>query len=238
MDPKHDALSEKVELCQVAAGRLCHTYHRHCTSSQFIFPVERADEDEQRESVEGDQRVSEQEAKIVFALIFNERGIPFSVETPTKYPYRWKNPKDPENMARSAHVDVTSYRHRRELGEILNADDRKFNIELKSGQKEFTRDVIKLRRERVEGILFHTLERARNGSWKGVETKIRKAYESLNLHPYTKNLPPARHSIYFYICDVVSRKERSFELAFDDGWEERLHEAFLKPPVNIPPVEC
>jgi hypothetical protein len=119
-------------------------------------------------------RISEQESKFFFSIVFDKQKSPFSfaVEVPTDVTYIFTG-KTP----RSALHDMAIY---------VDGDTSKFKwiIELKSGQPEeesIKKDFKKMKGSKCNCVWFHTLKNANSRTFSVLLTKFRKAWEALNL---------------------------------------------------------
>lgn len=144
--------------------------------SRLIFPFKRTDT----------ARVSEQESKILLCQVLERSPWYYSIETPTRETYMQSGTKP-----QSALVDVTVYRSR-------SASDRVLNVELKAGTpplEAFRKDFEKLIREGVDGLWFHTVERAGKATVRSLLTNMMDAMGLVQDHAIT-----AGHTLTLALC--------------------------------------
>lgn len=180
------------------AQSLWAVYHDDPAAPYLIWPEKR----------DASTRVSEQESKILITqwLQLNERF--YSVETPTSERYRQSGASE-----LSARIDITVYSKR-------NASARMLNIELKAGtptDESFRKDLEKLLRERVRGLWFHTLTKARHQTWLSLEDRICRAIDAVIDHAGT-----ATHIVDFAFCVLQSRRLVQFSIDFETDWRAGL----------------
>ena len=142
--------------------------------AHLIFPQKR----------QGEVRVSEQESKILFCGWLNNSRLLHSVETPTLETY-CQQPQRPEgNKALSARTDLTLWdTFNGELQPWVNIELKAHNCELESIRK----DLEKLLRENVDGIWFHTLEKANSTTFRSLFSKFAAAFHKVKTHYATSN---------------------------------------------------
>jgi hypothetical protein len=112
-------------------------------------------------------RVSEQEARFLFIHELEKEKIYYSVETPTSDIYNFKNPNADEKNKSSGSLDLCIYKKDEKNEKKLVRD---IIVEFKAHTKECQNDFEKLLHEDENGILFHLLERAGNGTLKYIAT--------------------------------------------------------------------
>jgi hypothetical protein len=164
--------------------------------------------------------VSEQESRVLVTQWCEQRGVFFSVETPTGETYRQSGTRE-----LSARTDVTAYGR----GGVT---DRALHIELKAGNpgvEEFRKDLEKLLRERVKGLWFHTLTTANSRTWSSLERKVSSALDSLH-----GSRGDVSHSVHFAFCVLESRQLRQFDLNFGANWHDQLDSGFKQATSELP----
>lgn len=163
MDTENEIYNFMKELNKKAAQKLIKVYKKNKRSITLpiIFPIyQKTDE----------KRVSEQEFRFAMAYLFKSKKYSFSIETPTKKTYNFKD-KNSDNK-RSAQTDMTIY----------NGDKKAIiNIEFKAGnpeQKNFSKDFEKLIKEDVEMAAWcHIFKTTNDGTWKSVFSKFKTAFD-------------------------------------------------------------
>lgn len=172
-----DALDPIESLCSPLAQAMwsIHTPMEN-GGPRLIFPFKRTD----------NARVSEQESKILLCQVLERSPWYYSIETPTRETYMQSGTK-----SLSARLDVTVYRTR-------SANDRALNVELKAGTpplEAFRKDFEKLIREGVDGLWFHTVERAGNATVRSLLTKMMDAMGLVQNHTVV-----AGHTLTLALC--------------------------------------
>jgi hypothetical protein len=148
---------------------------------RLIFPFKRTDT----------ARVSEQESKILLCHVLERSPWYYSIETPTRETYIQSGTRP-----LSARVDVTVYRSR-------SASDRILNVELKAGTpplEAFRKDFEKLIREGVDGLWFHTVERAGAATVRSLLAKMMNAMVLMQDHAVA-----AEHTLTLALCLLEER---------------------------------
>jgi len=150
-------------------------------SPRLIFPVNR---------INGEIRISEQEARILYCNILNNLNYFYSIETPTKETFQQTG-----NTPLSALFDLSIYKF------IDGSFEKKVNIELKAHNpalKNFSKDIEKIIREGKDGNWFHVLKNIDKATLPSVFDKF---ISSLKEHSDKSN----KISILFCIC-VLEKK--------------------------------
>lgn len=135
-------------------------------------------------------RVSEQELKQTFIYFLQEEGLYYSVETPTKWKYRFTGEtKDDKNVprkcvsegdkGRSANIDLSVY-------EVLTKDEAAelvAHVEFKSGNpepKDIEKDLLKLCVEPVKyGYFLLIVKSSDDEIWKNLTQKINDSFANI-----------------------------------------------------------
>jgi len=147
-------------------------------SPALVFPAKR----------NGEIRISEQEARLLYCKELDDSSYYYSLETPTNNKYNFSNQK---GSGRSGNVDLTIYKG----GEKFHPAA---NIEFKKGQPEqkyVNKDLKKLIRESPPGNWFHVVKNANATTISSLFAKFQSGLISL------KNSVPDKTSIIF--CIVV-----------------------------------
>lgn len=145
---------------------------------------------------DGGIRISEQEARFLFASAIEKTGRYFyTIETPTKEKYRFKPRTQDKNTFISARSDMSIWKWDKQF--ILMA-----NIELKAHnvQKAHVgKDIEKLIRENITGNWFHLLRNADRGTFRSLFEKLTESF--MQNARYVKEIPEGkRHRILFFFC--------------------------------------
>ena len=183
------------------ATSLWAVYHRRAAAPSLILPTTR----------DGAIRVSEQESRMLLSHWLERKGFPHSLETPTVETYQQTG-----QFPLSARMDLTVYHSRQ-------SDDRALNMELKKGtpgDEAFRKDVEKLLRERIDGLWFHTLNKANSRTWSTIEEKLGRAFETERLH-----VDAACHSLSFAYCVLAPPQLVWFVLDLQDDFESQWPQA-------------
>jgi len=153
-------------------------------------------------------RLSEQEPRFLFCYELQDRHVRFALEHPTRYKYRWANSDllpqgtNRQTVGTKARVDVSIFEDQ-PTGQLSM-----LNVEFKAGlppEKSISQDLVKLVREKGNGIWFLTLplhmndDKARLGSLernlKGALTKV--------AHVETENR--SNEQVYLFFVDPSKR---------------------------------
>jgi len=180
------------------AHSLWRVYHGDSDAPYLLWPAKR----------DASTRISEQESKILITQWLQSNQRFYSVETPTREKYRQSG-----TVEISARIDVTVYSER-------NPSARMLNIELKAGtatDNSFGKDFQKLVCERVRGLWFHTLTKARHRTWLSLENRICRAIDVVIDHTGS-----ATHVIDFAFCVLQSRTLVEFTIDFSTDWRAGL----------------
>ena len=150
-------------ICKEVGKKLINMYH-HKNSERLIFPKKRRD---------NKVRVSEQEARFIFASIISADGMyRYAVEVPTQLRYSdfSTDPrvyvKNNSKKGRSGAIDLSLFNEE----DLFNKDDKMnptINVEFKEGNcdiKNIKKDILKLVAEPSDGLLFHLLESMNKGT--------------------------------------------------------------------------
>jgi hypothetical protein len=123
-----------------------------------------------------EDRISEQESKYFFALVFDQQTKPFSfaVEVPTSSPHNFQPGGGKSGKSRSGLHDMAIYK-----------DDSSFDwvIELKSKQpdpKDIKKDFEKMISSDCNCLWFHTLKNSDSGTLSALLDKVNNNLSSLN----------------------------------------------------------
>ena len=188
------------DICKNIGEKLITMYHKG-SSDNLIFPYYRS----------GKKRVSEQEARFIFALEISKQNSEYNyaVEVPTQLRYSdfSKNPtvySKKEKGGRSGSIDLS----------LFNKNDMDIplvNIEFKKGQPtqtSITKDILKLISEPHEkGIFFHVLEHSNEGTLHSLIEKFNISIELIR-----QNKVKFHCSIFFLFIVILEkdgRKRRS-----------------------------
>lgn len=186
-------LRNVLDLCPQVAKVACDLYHRQLLPSgtvgrHLVHPYKGVS-----------LRCSEQETRIVFCQALEAAGLWYSLETPTYGRYRQKG--EGNTRARS---DIAVY------GDIPSVEKSmpSVRIELKAyggkiAQEDLRKDLEKLVREDVDGVLFHTSPTTDKGTLPNVIQKIANAFDQLTTAGY---LASRKHTIAIALC-VLKRRE-------------------------------
>jgi len=170
-----------LQLARDVSDRLWKVASGRSNDVHLILPLSSRDTD----------RVSEQESKIVFSQVLEERRLYYSIETPTRLQYRQSGTRPV-----GARLDLTVYSD-------PATRSRGLNVELKAGTpgvESFRKDFEKLAREGTPGLWFHTLERATERTVASVCAKMLRALSDVDMHTLT-----ASHGITFAFC-ILDRR--------------------------------
>jgi hypothetical protein len=181
------------EICVPLSERMWAVHAGSSDGPRLIFPFSRSDA----------VRVSEQESKILLCHLLETTPYFYSIETPTREIYMQSG-----THGLSARVDVSIY------GSRL-ASDRILNVELKSGTADleaFRKDFEKLAREGVDGLWFHTLERADARTLKTLFTRMNEAMELIS-----DDAVAVHHSLTIALCLLESQVLLTTEVRFGEA---------------------
>jgi hypothetical protein len=196
------------QLCLPLAEKLWAVHGDVTGGPRLIFPFKRTDV----------VRVSEQESKILLCQVLEEGPYFYSIETPTREMYMQSG-----SYGLSARIDVTVYGSRA-------ASDRILNIELKSGTADleaFRKDFEKLAREGVDGLWFHTLERADTRTLRTLFTRMNDAMELVRAHAIA-----ARHTLTIALCLLESQVLLTTQIQFGENLTTSLAAALGHASTN------
>jgi hypothetical protein len=188
------------QLCLPLAEKLWAVHGDVTGGPRLIFPFKRTDV----------VRVSEQESKILLCQVLEEGPYFYSIETPTREMYMQSG-----SYGLSARIDVTVYGTRA-------ASDRILNVELKSGTADleaFRKDFEKLAREGVDGLWFHTLERADARTLRTLFTRMNDAMRLVREHAIA-----ARHTMTIALCLLESQVLLTSQVEFGENLDAALVE--------------
>ena len=182
-------------------------------STSLIFPSKRPAAEETTSVV----RVSEAEARLLFALALNRRSLPFAIEVPTTKRYSFKG-----TTPMSARIDLVAYSH--SSSAPGNALIRNLAVEFKAHnppQESIRKDLEKLIREGHDGLWFHILKNIDSGTLRSIFTKFRTALETLVSAPEHANrelivafVVRAKRLLFFRTVDVRADLGRVFDLDY------------------------
>lgn len=116
-------------------------------------------------------RISEAEARTLFAVGLTRRGIPFAIEVPTMQQYCFKGTKP-----RSARIDLVYASMKSSSNQLRRLRGVEFKAHNPSAES-IRKDVEKLLREGHDGLWFHVLRDVDSGSIGALLTKLRGALE-------------------------------------------------------------
>ncbi len=186
-------LRNVLELCPQVAQAACDLYHRQLAPSgtvgrHLVHPYKGVT-----------LRCSEQETRIIFCQALEAAGFWYSLETPTYW--RYKQSGEGSTRARS---DIAVYSDIPSVEKSLPS----VRIELKAyggkiAEEDLRKDLEKLVRENVDGILFHTSPTADKRTLPRVIQKIANAFDQLATAGY---LTSRKHTIAIALC-VLKRRE-------------------------------
>ena len=156
----------------------------------------------------GERRISEQELRFVFIEQFiqyceaNNWDAYYSVETPTKWKYRFSGEEKPHKTdgsdGQSAMVDVCIHD---------NNGKRLCLIEFKAGNPDkfcYVKDLVKLYEEGKLGFFVQLLESQNSGTQKSIQSKIEVDIKDLNYVCHT--LPSEKYSTSFMGQSIYQKK--------------------------------
>lgn len=151
-------------------------------------------------------RFSEQEFRFLFiqSLLNEYENIYYSVETPTKHKYQFKDVQDLDwcinnDKSQSARIDLTLYTCKDSTYERL------YNIEFKNGHKirGLKKDIFKLISESNDGIFIIAIHNTNSKTLNKVCHKINQALDLFSCKWEEPNNYPKM--IHFIIC-IISKK--------------------------------
>lgn len=189
-------------MCRDVSGQLWAIYHGRPDAPPLLFPMKRDDS----------RRVSEQESKILVSQWLTDKGVCYSIETPTRDAYQQSG-----QAGMSARIDVTAYGS-------SDARDRCLNMELKAGTSSleaYRKDFEKLLREGIPGLWFHTLESASEGAWRSIERSMAESFSRLGTHA-----DAAQHTVHFAFCVLDQPQLVEFDLDFSADWRAKFAQGF------------
>lgn len=130
---------------------------------RLIFPEKR----------QGEIRVSEQESKILLCRYLENSEYLYSVETPTVETYMQQG-----ETPLSARTDIAVWdAGGGELRRVLNIELKAHNCT----EEQTRKDLEKLIREKIDGIWFHTLERADRATFRSLFSKFIRSFQKLRM---------------------------------------------------------
>ena len=153
--------------------------------SSLIYPKKR----------DSSERISEQEAKILFCHILLKENVAFSVETPTKGEYSFTG-----NKKRSGNLDLCIYEKKENKYVRSNCIEYKAH----NGSKAFRSDIEKLLSEEGNNYFVHILPGVNNGTLYNSSAQttripvINKYINTINKLKESKEIHC--ESLTFYIC--------------------------------------
>ena len=163
-------------------------------SPRLIFPVNR---------INGEIRISEQEARILYCNILNNLNYFYSIETPTIKTYQQKG-----STPLSALSDLSIYTYTEQNSANSNEDKEKkiifqkmANVELKAHnptKENIRKDIEKIIREKAHGNWVHILKNIDKGTLPKLFNKFKYSFEKHNSEGADK-------SILFHIC-ILEKK--------------------------------
>jgi hypothetical protein len=201
-ESKENQMDVVTELVEPLAAKLWSIYSNEHDGPHLIFPSYRTDA----------ARISEQESKIMLCQVLEASPWFYSIETPTRETYVQSG-----LTPLSARTDVTVYGTK-------SAADRVLNIELKQGLppvEHFRKDFEKLLRERVDGLWFHTLERAGAGTIPALLARMKTGIELVAEHAIL-----VEHTITIAVCLLDRRVMLTVRLELQGDLEEQLERIF------------
>ncbi len=148
--------------------------YRSIISPKLIFPTKEADSN----------KISVQEAQIIYISLLNQTNYYYSLEAPTKHLYV-RDGKIP----RIGNIDLSLYTLMLEKDIKSGVEKGKFilekNVEFKSGQpdyKKFMNDIEKLLVEGIDGAWIHLLNDANSGDINHLFRKFIASFTHLHQH--------------------------------------------------------
>jgi hypothetical protein len=176
------------------------------TSPRVVFPVLR----------NGLPRISEQEARVLFCGLLNSTEFYYAIEVPTIQTYCQLG-----KYKLSARTDLAIFVPEN------NSLKRAANIEFKAKnpiQKDFTKDIEKLIRERLLGNWFHLLDNENRSTLPSVASKLREGFLT--------NIQHVEHDldIIFTICVLQTKRAFIQRLKYQHEFQdftEVIKEFFL-----------
>jgi hypothetical protein len=139
-------------------------------SPSLIFPSKRSAGTETTSAV----RVSEAEARLLFALALSRRSVPFAIEVPTTQLYSFKG-----STAMSARIDLVAYAPDAAIPGNLY---RHLDVEFKAHNappESIRKDLEKLLREGQDGLWFHVLQNIDSRTLHALLAKFHAGLEAL-----------------------------------------------------------
>jgi hypothetical protein len=139
------------------------------SAPSLVFPAKRP-----RKSGAAGVRVSEAEARTLFAIALSQRSVPFAIEVPTGQQYSFKGA-----TPMSARIDLVAYGP---LGDSTGALRRSLGIEFKAHNpppESIGKDLEKLMREGHDGLWFHVLHNIDSVTLDVLLAKFRRGLEDL-----------------------------------------------------------
>lgn len=119
-------------------------------------------------------RMSEAEARTLFAIALSRRSVPFAIEVPTSQQYSFKGA-----TPMSARIDLVAYGPR---GDSIGTLRRSLGIEFKAHNpppESIRKDLEKLMREGHDGLWFHVLRNIDSVTLDALLAKFRRGLEDL-----------------------------------------------------------
>lgn len=173
---------------------------------------------------DGVVRVSEQEAKYSMVGRLADTDFLYSVETPTLKNYSFTGKGE-----RSAATDLTLYDP--DGVRLLNVEFKAHGISIgRKDLKAITKDIVKLVREDVTGLWFHTLERVDSGTIGNVWSVLRQEIKAVLGRA---GIDFMRKSVFLHICVLGRQVSLQTEIklppeVIGPGWLEDI-----EPPVAL-----
>jgi len=158
-----------------------------------VFPVLR----------DGQTRIREQEARVLFCGLLNSTAYYYAVEAPTTQTYSQSGDSE-----LSARTDLAMYTT------SATSLNRAVNVEFKAknpAQKDFTKDVEKLIREALLGNWFHLLENTNRGTLPSISNKFVEAFIANQQH-VTHDI-----EIVFTVCILQTKRAFTKQMLYSHG---------------------
>jgi hypothetical protein len=212
-------------ICKKVGENLIQMYHSG-SFNNLIFPLYRASKRKPLYRASKRKRVSEQEARFLFAYEIMKYGdFDFAVEVPTKLRYKGFSTHSPtvffnDEDGRSASIDMS----------IFNKNDKRkpfINIEFKKGQptkSSITKDLLKLLFEPHEhGIFFHIFKHSHSGTLTSLVKKLNSSFNNISSQKLKTQCP----IIFFFIVILEKdiNKSRYSDFYYDTSKTNKLDES-------------
>lgn len=152
--------------------------------NNLIFPV-------YHNNSEKGLRVSEQEARFLFAHVIQKSDLLFSIETPTFYKYMQKGKKKI-----STQIDMTLFDNKGK--KILNIEFKSNTISINAKNSfPISKDIEKIFSEQIKGCWFHVLESVNNSSITNLLSTLKRDIKNLKIK---KSITIRNKILVIHIC--------------------------------------